>query len=872
MPLEPPDFLEGFVSQEVAFEVIQEWARGQGYAVVRSKPSNYSNGIPRRMDVVCACGGLPYNKNSLGIRKSSSRKTNCPFKLKLVQRRNLGDMWYMTLMCGTHNHDPSRPSAFPEHRRLTQRHIREIEAQTRDTGASARAIREALEADEPDLFVTERDVWNVQQRLQQKEKAGPEPTKELVDLLDKENYSHQHKLDEDGNLQYLFVLIDKQMRLWEHYFHLITFDVSNNSNRFGLKLLEINGVTSLGTVFPCAYALSTDESEDFFFWVLNHLKTLLSDFATLKRLEHSAFFPHVIIHHYDSPEPIRVVNTVFPETQLQLCLWHIGKTVTKATRERWFGPDSAPEDIMSIPNMINEEQTTDDTRPIGLTRNDFLKSWRLVMQAPTLHDFEERWLDLQADWTSQADLVSYLRGTYIQIAPQWARAYTRFYRNYGQQTTTPSDIQHFNNRTFRKHHRLTLVELFTAVKVHCKACYDTYEAQCVVESTRSEAVFREALFPLVVRRVSWKSLHLVHKEYHIARASLMDLQNRSLTPCTNSFSARYGLPCSHVILRHLSCQGEGEQRQVMVANPLELASWDNNWLLRRDLPENNPYRRARHGQIIPQKRRPQNTAIPVPRPVLSHGLAPGSATLPVSLPPLAAASVPPPVSISVPVPVAVPVAAPSAPTALQRRQQQRKRRRHQETLTQAPSSTAQTFEISAAQSEAIINSMTERVISLIDQRISERLRNLPSLPPSQTVSHQVTPPTADTASSQSDNLQQRRPLPQTASNSQSIQGPGVLQRRGHGTPGGFNGYEPTGVPQNVPLREYRERPLSFQPSSSRLPMGNALPRVNDASEFLLPLTQAQQSSGDIEEQQQPRWGQLHRSANAQVYDQQMHFS
>ncbi|KAH8657244.1 hypothetical protein BGZ61DRAFT_371598, partial [Ilyonectria robusta] len=46
--------------------------------------------------------------------------------------------------------------------------------------------------------------------------------------------------------------------------HIMIFDAIYNTNCFGLKLLQINSIISIGSVFPIAYNLTPSESMPFF--------------------------------------------------------------------------------------------------------------------------------------------------------------------------------------------------------------------------------------------------------------------------------------------------------------------------------------------------------------------------------------------------------------------------------------------------------------------------------------------------------------------------------------------------------------------------------------------------------------------------------
>ncbi|KJZ72372.1 hypothetical protein HIM_08298 [Hirsutella minnesotensis 3608] len=155
----PPQNMPLFLSFEDAFEAVQSHAREQWYAAVRCRPSNYRNGIPRSS----ACGGHVYESAAAGL-----RKTQCPFRLKVVQLLAEANRCKVVVMCGAHNHEPSPPSSFPEHRHLSPRQQSMVERMSRNAGMTARQVVLALKSRDPPTLANEQGMANVWLRRRQR--------------------------------------------------------------------------------------------------------------------------------------------------------------------------------------------------------------------------------------------------------------------------------------------------------------------------------------------------------------------------------------------------------------------------------------------------------------------------------------------------------------------------------------------------------------------------------------------------------------------------------------------------------------------------------------------------------------------------------
>ncbi|PNY29123.1 Ribosome assembly protein 4 [Tolypocladium capitatum] len=80
----------------------------QGYKIVKARSHRSKPGGPiMRADLVCERGGRPYRCQATK-HKTTTKKTNCPWKAKIVDRKSVGG-WVLTVICENHNHEPGTP-------------------------------------------------------------------------------------------------------------------------------------------------------------------------------------------------------------------------------------------------------------------------------------------------------------------------------------------------------------------------------------------------------------------------------------------------------------------------------------------------------------------------------------------------------------------------------------------------------------------------------------------------------------------------------------------------------------------------------------------------------------------------------------------
>nr|XP_043625959.1 PKS-NRPS hybrid synthetase cheA-like [Erigeron canadensis] len=92
---------ESFNSVEELTEWAQATAMSLGYVLVKGRSNTNAADDVSRVLLICDRGGT-YRKRSKGIRKSFSKKCNCPFKLQGYYSEY---GWRVNVIDHTHNHD-----------------------------------------------------------------------------------------------------------------------------------------------------------------------------------------------------------------------------------------------------------------------------------------------------------------------------------------------------------------------------------------------------------------------------------------------------------------------------------------------------------------------------------------------------------------------------------------------------------------------------------------------------------------------------------------------------------------------------------------------------------------------------------------------
>ncbi|KAI1202856.1 hypothetical protein F5X97DRAFT_191377 [Nemania serpens] len=167
MPLAPPPDGTVFPTWDECFRAVQSFAAHEGYAVTaKGQAKKKETGLYRRYVIRCDRSGSFKSHAQLGVRRTSSKKTNCPFSAACNIRP---DGCFLRVLKPEHNHPPSQPAVHVQHRRLTDEQRQLIEARALER-KSIRLIWAELKTIDPNTYITYKDVDNAVQRFRKRAK------------------------------------------------------------------------------------------------------------------------------------------------------------------------------------------------------------------------------------------------------------------------------------------------------------------------------------------------------------------------------------------------------------------------------------------------------------------------------------------------------------------------------------------------------------------------------------------------------------------------------------------------------------------------------------------------------------------------------
>lgn len=162
-----------FLTEDAAYEAIRLQQLGLGFLLSKGRTNGRSkHGFNLRVDVRCQCSGT-YRmlKDKKGRYVTRSKKTDCPFSVRIRWNRFSGRFECETISLD-HNHDPiSELTEASRHRRETQERFgiqrlkTLVEYHSKGWSITAREIANQITATYPEVKILDKDVYHYQRQL-----------------------------------------------------------------------------------------------------------------------------------------------------------------------------------------------------------------------------------------------------------------------------------------------------------------------------------------------------------------------------------------------------------------------------------------------------------------------------------------------------------------------------------------------------------------------------------------------------------------------------------------------------------------------------------------------------------------------------------
>jgi hypothetical protein len=314
----PPDSL--FPSYEDALNALTNHGKQHGYGFALKKSTPHKSDVRTRYYYHCDRSGK--YKTKAKTRSTSTRRTDCPFKLIIFNLEG-SNLWRLEVQDPSHNHPPSlSPSAHNVYRKRTQGQKDTIKLMTH-AGARPMQIMSALQREDPETLVSATDIRNERKALREKHLDGRSPIETLLDDLSTPDWIFSVKKDAENRIQCLFLAHQKQIKLLHANPDVLLMDCTYRTNRYKLPLLHILGCTNLQTFFSAGFCFLSSETEMDYYWAVS---TFLIKTATP--------LPRIFMSDQELALK-RAVYSLLPEVPQLVCVWHINKNVQTRVQQTW---------------------------------------------------------------------------------------------------------------------------------------------------------------------------------------------------------------------------------------------------------------------------------------------------------------------------------------------------------------------------------------------------------------------------------------------------------------------------------------------------------------------------------------------------------
>ncbi|XP_038695515.1 PKS-NRPS hybrid synthetase CHGG_01239-like [Tripterygium wilfordii] len=272
--------------------------------------------------------------------------------------------------------------------------------------AKSRDILAELEKRDPNNVSTIRTIYNARKKHKTSERSGQSQMQVVFSFLNDQEYFFDYQANHATNeLEDLFFAHPGSLDQLRAFPHLLLMDVTYQTNRYGLPLLEIVGVTSTSQTFCITFAYLHSEKEPSYTWALECLRSAM----------HGCTNPRVIVTDRELGL-MKACAQVFPEASKLLCRWHIYQSILTKCK----------------PSMQDNS-----------VWNAFYRMWTTAIESKNESAYMSNMARLQVVLHKFPTVMKYLKDVWLTpYKEMFVSAWTDRYPHFGNHTTNRVESQH----------------------------------------------------------------------------------------------------------------------------------------------------------------------------------------------------------------------------------------------------------------------------------------------------------------------------------------------------------------------------------------------------------------------------------------------
>jgi hypothetical protein len=422
------------------------------------------------------------------------------------------DHWVFEVLNGSHNHAASLArSAHPQYRRLALTPVvKNIIVEAVAAAVSPRQILTLVRQSQAGTPLQPRDIYNALDKEKLAAQRGKSRLESLVDDLNNSDWTWAMKTNNTGEISHFFFATPASIGLLRDYPEVLLMDCTYKTNRFGMPLLVIVGISPLLTTFYAAFAFLRGEKEEDYAWALAEVHKIYA------RQVHRLAGPTTVLTDRDQALS-NALAAQWPITTHILCIWHINKGV-----------------VTNCKKFFETKEAWDA----------FFDKWHATWRAATVDDGLAAWRDLIARYGERyASLVRYLETTWLPLKKKFWVSYTNKVFTLGNRATSRVEGAHAGLKAWLQNSQGDLKKVKECTELLLVAQQEAYKGRLAAAAMRTPTHVNMPAFQALIGHVTPTALQLMLPELRLAKSD----REEDRKPCTKVFRTAMGLPCSHAM-------------------------------------------------------------------------------------------------------------------------------------------------------------------------------------------------------------------------------------------------------------------------------------------------------------------------------------